>query len=945
MPNTCSRNQFQSGTCPSPLKLERELRGWSQARVAEELHVTSRTIARWEQGLAIPYPYYRERLCAIFEKNIYELGLAAATEVDEQQVTVPFTQPPFLFDPIIPEAPGNANSLLGRDGLLAQIKHRLLRGTNLALTALNGLPGIGKTALAIALATDPQIQAYYHNGILWAGLGPHPQVLSQLTRWGALLGIRPDDVEHATSLESWGRTLSATIDSRRMLIIIDDAWSAEEALLLRIGGSNCAHLVTTRSPQVAFAFAQEGTMMIPELEEAAGLALLTRFMPQFVAQDVETATELVRAVGNLPLAIKLMGHYLASQAFSGQPRRLHTAIAALQNVQRRLAISLPSKWQELPPSWPENTPLSLQAAIAVSDQHLSKQAHTMLCSLSVLPAKPNSFSEEAALAISQEPVEMLDELWDAGLLEGSGSGRYTLHQTIVDYAQSLVQDTQARRRLVTFMVQYIHDHEYDYESLELEANNVQAGLEAALSLGMHDELIAGMTAFVTYMRVRGRYALADYYLQEALKLAMQQNDQEKYILFLQCLADFSELRGEYDQAEGYAQQGMELARQQAHLALIVALLTTRGNVALHRGDYTQAQLSFEEGLQIAKQLDEKKQICQLLCSLGRVARFQTRYAQAKVLLLEGLALARQQAYQEIIILLLIYLGEVTRYIGNYAESEQYGLEGLALARQLLHHQYMSLALNSLGATAWSQGHFEQAETYFLEGLAVARQICSREQICRLLANLGLISTYPFQNKYSLAEQYLREGVDLARHIGHQNTLPPLLTGLGVTVGVQGDYEQANHYLQESVESARNQHAPWHLIAALTCWGVLHLKYQQIDAASTVFQEVLAIDKISKQDPQVVSEARYGLATIAALREDIAEASRLGRESLAGFEATKSYMAGEVRQWLQGLGKEQSLGADHPNARIGEEKPSTTHAITGESIQAGSQPFQTRTHQE
>ncbi len=911
---------------PCPLKLERELRGWSQARVAAELQVTSRTIARWEQGQATPYPYYRERLCSLFEKNAYELGLSEV-EDDEQQAVVPAVNATispasssFLFDPIIPEAPGDTTSLLGRDALLDQIKHRLLQDKSLALTALNGLPGIGKTALAVALATDRQIQAHYCDGILWAGLGPHPNMLSMLTRWGALLGIEPGDVENATSLESWWHTLSATVGSRRMLIVIDDVWSAEEALLLKIGGINCAHLITTRSPQVGFAFAQEGTIVVPELEAMAGLALLAHFVPQFVAQDEEAAVELVRTVGGLPLAIKLMGHYLASQAFAGQPRRLRTAITTLQDAQKRLAVSIPSKWHELPPGLPKDTPLSLQAAIAVSDQHLSKQAHSMLCTLAVLPAKPNSFSEEAALAISQEPVEMLDELWDAGLLEGSGSGRYMLHQTIVDYAHSQRQDAQARQQLVYFVVQFLQTHEHDYRSIEVEANNLQAGLDMALALGMHDELVAGITSFVAYMRVRGRYALADYYLQRALKATMQKSPQES-MLFLQCLADFSELRGEYDEAERYSQQGLELARQQEHKETMSALLTTRGNVALHRGDYAQAQVHFEEGLQIVQQLDDKKQICMLLCSLGRVARHQTHYTRAKALLLEGLTLARQQDYQEIMIPLLTYLGEVARYMGDYSESEQYGLESLSLARQLQHYHYLSLALNSLGASAWARGNIAQAETYFLEGLEVARQIGHREQICRVLANLGVISTYPFQKKYSQAEQYLREGIDLARHIQHNNTLPILLTGLGITVGMQGDYEQANLYLQESVEIARRQHAPWHVITALTCWGLLHLRYQHIDEAAAAFQEVLAIDKNSQQDPQMVASARYQLATILARRGESAEAYRLGQESLVQFEATRNYMAGEVRRWLQGLvEKEPQLGADHPDSRQGEQKP-------------------------
>ena len=52
-----------------------------------------------------------------------------------------------------------------------------------------------------------------------------------------------------------------------------------------------------------------------------------------------------------------------------------------------------------------------------------------------VPAKPASFSEEAATEICQMPVEVLDELSDAGLLESIEPGRYILHPVIADYGR------------------------------------------------------------------------------------------------------------------------------------------------------------------------------------------------------------------------------------------------------------------------------------------------------------------------------------------------------------------------------------------------------------------------------------------------------------------------------------------------------------------------------
>ncbi len=63
---------------PTPnrrLRQARELRGWSQAKVAEQIGTDATTVSRWERGLFSPTPYFRERLCELFGKNAEELGL------------------------------------------------------------------------------------------------------------------------------------------------------------------------------------------------------------------------------------------------------------------------------------------------------------------------------------------------------------------------------------------------------------------------------------------------------------------------------------------------------------------------------------------------------------------------------------------------------------------------------------------------------------------------------------------------------------------------------------------------------------------------------------------------------------------------------------------------------------------------------------------------------
>ncbi|HEU5376444.1 MAG TPA: helix-turn-helix transcriptional regulator [Ktedonobacteraceae bacterium] len=57
------------------LKQAREHRGWAQADVANKIGAQTNLVTRWERGNAFPSPYYRQKLCGLFEATIEELGL------------------------------------------------------------------------------------------------------------------------------------------------------------------------------------------------------------------------------------------------------------------------------------------------------------------------------------------------------------------------------------------------------------------------------------------------------------------------------------------------------------------------------------------------------------------------------------------------------------------------------------------------------------------------------------------------------------------------------------------------------------------------------------------------------------------------------------------------------------------------------------------------------
>ena len=61
------------------LKYHREIRGWSQQKVAELVETGEDMVGRWERGISKPSPFYRERLCTLFGVNAEELGFLEQT--------------------------------------------------------------------------------------------------------------------------------------------------------------------------------------------------------------------------------------------------------------------------------------------------------------------------------------------------------------------------------------------------------------------------------------------------------------------------------------------------------------------------------------------------------------------------------------------------------------------------------------------------------------------------------------------------------------------------------------------------------------------------------------------------------------------------------------------------------------------------------------------------
>ena len=794
---------------PNPhLKRARERQGWSQEYVAREVGTDAFTVSRWERGITMPSPHYRQQLCTLFGLSVAELGLLPAeTEESPAQVTsrpseiatqLPPVQAP-VFDPAIPPPFAQEHGLIGRDDLLRSLKQKLLSGEPVALSAINGLPGVGKTALATALAHDEDVRAYFPDGVLWAGLGYEPDVLGLLIRWGTTLSCAPPDVAQRSRPPAWAASIHAAIGQRRLLLVIDDAWEIAEALALQVGGPNCAHLVTTRFPEIARRFAAEAAVVVRELENTDGQLLLMRLAPEVVRAEPEEAQALVAAVGGLPLALTLLGNFLRAQTHSGQPRRLRSTLERLHRADARLQLSDPQPLVGGHPGLSAGTPLSLQAVIGMSDQQVSAAARAALRALAVFPPKPNAFSEEAAIAVSALPVETLDELTDAGLLESSGPERYTLHQTIADYARTHLADTTAVKRLVDYYISYVETHrDDDAAALDRESNNILAALEAAFEYGMHPPLVRGVLAFAPLLITRGIYTVAEAQLRRSLDAARTLEDATSQASAWLHLGRIAEARGNYVQAHECWQDGLMLARQSEHDGLVAEMLMELGVLARKQGQPAEAHRFFEEALSIARKAGDRRREGATLRNLGVLLRERGQPERARQLYEEALAVFHEVGEQQGSARTLNNLGVLARQQGQPERARQLLEAALAIFRQLEDRRGAAIALGNLSRLAENRGQLKQARQLYEEALAAFEQLGDRSSAAQVVHNLGTLAWA--QGQPEQARHFFEEALDTLRQLGDQRAVALTLNELGSLAREQGQLEEAGQFLAEALNT-------------------------------------------------------------------------------------------------------------------------------------------------
>lgn len=191
----------------------------------------------------------------------------------------------------LPPAP---RDLRGRAELVEQISADLTDGP----VVLSGPDGAGKSALAAHVAH--QLAARYPGGQLYADLS-HTTAFDVLGRFLRALGVAPSDVPaDADERTATYRTLLA---SRRVLVLLDDAASAQQIQPLLPGYPGSTLLITSRRSLAALRDAARH--VVPALDERDAATML---LDAAGSEDAASAS----LCGRLPLALSVVAGRLAA---------------------------------------------------------------------------------------------------------------------------------------------------------------------------------------------------------------------------------------------------------------------------------------------------------------------------------------------------------------------------------------------------------------------------------------------------------------------------------------------------------------------------------------------------------------------------------------------------------------------------------------------------------
>jgi non-specific serine/threonine protein kinase len=629
--------------------------------------------------------------------------------------------------------PTQLTSLVGREPEVAEVKGLLDANR---LVTLTGSGGVGKTRIALRVASDLAHADAYRDGV-WlaqlAGLSDGsllPQVLLAAVGGVETPGHAVDDA------------LLEALDLRHLLLVIDNCEHLVDA---------CAHLVERmlealpelyvlatgrealgvpgeiawRVPSLALPDSNH-SLSAEQLRQYASVRLLEERAHAashgFVLNkgNMAAVAGVCRRLDGIPLAIELA----ASRLPLLSPEQLHERLGDVFHVlSTGTRTAVPRQ-------------RTLWATVDWSYQLLSETERTIFRRCGVFAG---GWTLEAAEEVcaggpigSASVLDLLGQLVSKSLVQREEQGiavRYRMLEPIRQFsAEQLAADVEAdsvHERHLLWLVGMSERAETELwgpaqfewlEQLELEHDNIRGALEWSRATGQSELMLRLAAALARFWDIRGFRSEGHGWLAAALDATRALHTRER--------------------AQGLARAG--------YLAVL-------------RNALSAADEHLAEALALAHELEDEETIGAALMIMGMAARARSQYGEAAAYFEQSLGMSRRAGHAPGIYTSLYLLASVVRFSGDYPRVIALHEESLALKRQRGDAWGIGASLFSLGSLARVLNQGDRAAELYRESLEVRWHLRDRPGISVCLESLaGLVDDAALATRLLGSAERLRE---------------------------------------------------------------------------------------------------------------------------------------------------------------------------------------------
>jgi len=861
------------------LRAARMERGWTQQQVADRIGAPlSLNISRWENGTAFPSAYYIEKLCQLYGKSMRELGLSqvadetqggtslpsasvermpssSVQEIGQQEQAEPPTQGLYrahLLTARDDTFPLPLTPLVGREGDVLEVC-ALLRRQEVRLVTLSGTGGIGKTRLALRVATE--LRPDFADGVCFVSLAALDDPALVVSTIAQALGLK--ESEHRTPLD----LVQAALRDRRLLLLLDNFErllpAAPQLVNLLARCPQLTILVTSRAVlhlQGEYEFPLSPLALpplepLPAMQALASTPAVTLFLqraqavrPTFQLREfnAQAIAEICVRLDGLPLAIELA----AARSKLLSPHELLARLSHRLEVLTGGPQDLPLRQQTL-----RDTITWSYQLLPMQEQRFFRQLSVFAggCTLEAAEAVCSALErgEESAGHLLEHVTSLLDKSLLQTIQQEGKESRVLMLETIREYGlECLAASGELEETCRAHALYYLRLAE-EVESklrgpqqiewlgrLEREHVNLRTALQWALE---HEECRLALciaSALLDFWLIQGH--AGEGYAGLARSLANSEGVEAPVLA--KAFSAFGWLawaQGDFSQAEEWCQKSLTLYREEGETPGIALSLYRLGWVGILRGDHARARLFLEESLAHFRELDDSLGIGDALRALGNISLIQGEYTNASTLLEQSLTLYRKVGYTSGVAEALNLLARALLFQGELARAQALLEEGLALFRQIGYKQGVAFALLTKGFVVLGLGADgtarATARSLLEEGLALARVGGWRQSMIWGIHGLGLVAF--FEQDYRAARSHFEEGLTLCRQLGNRTFAAFYLEGLAMTVAAQGQ-------------------PAW----AAQLWGAAHRLRQTINAAVPQFVQPIYEHFVTNLQAQLGEEA-------------------------------------------------------------------------------------------